>query len=240
MNQKKVGKFIANLRKERSLTQMQLSEKLGVLDKTVSKWERGVCSPDISLLNDLSKMLNVTTTELLNGEREKTSIYTKEPERINKALLLFLNNCYDNCHINIIESLDCNYYINGLFIRSREKEFININSVKNISNFSINQETVYSYEYSLNIQDNEIYKIGNILLCNNCNSKICVSVNDVFSSINLYVSKNQNNLISNFSKEDMCLIIKYVNQDSKRKKIKIPLLLNEILFNNDISFNNKE
>lgn len=64
-----LGKFIAELRKEQKLTQSQLGELLNVSDKTVSKWERGVNAPDISLLNEMSKIFNITTTELLNCKR---------------------------------------------------------------------------------------------------------------------------------------------------------------------------
>lgn len=65
----KIGKFIASLRKEKNLTQEQLGNKIGTTDKMISKWERGVCAPNILILNDLSSILGVTTTELLSGER---------------------------------------------------------------------------------------------------------------------------------------------------------------------------
>lgn len=65
----KIGQFIAVLRKEQHLTQAQLGEKLGVSDKTVSKWGKGICAPNISILNDLSATLKITTTELLNGKK---------------------------------------------------------------------------------------------------------------------------------------------------------------------------
>lgn len=70
MNNEKIGEFIAQLRKSQNLTQRELAEKLNVTDKAVSKWERGVSLPDITILPDLSEMLCVTITELLNGEKE--------------------------------------------------------------------------------------------------------------------------------------------------------------------------
>lgn len=69
MNVEKTGKFIAELRKEKQMTQRDLGEKLFITDKAVSKWERGLASPDISLLVPLAELLGVSTTELLNGER---------------------------------------------------------------------------------------------------------------------------------------------------------------------------
>ena len=70
MNQEKIGKFISSLRKEKGYTQLELAKKLGVTDKAVSKWERGLCFPDMSLLIPLSEILDVTMNELLLGERK--------------------------------------------------------------------------------------------------------------------------------------------------------------------------
>lgn len=69
MDQAKVGKFIAQLRKERGLTQEALGQKLGVTNKTVSRWENGNYMPDIELLIPLGEVLGVSVNELLAGER---------------------------------------------------------------------------------------------------------------------------------------------------------------------------
>ena len=74
MDNGKMGRFIAELRKSHQLTQKELAEKLNVSDKAVSKWERGLSCPDISLLSPLSDILGVTTTELLNGERASSDV----------------------------------------------------------------------------------------------------------------------------------------------------------------------
>ena len=78
-NFSKMASFISELRKEKKLTQKDLAEQLGVTDKAVSKWERGLSCPDISLLPSLSHVLGVTPNELLNGERAEPSA----PERKN-------------------------------------------------------------------------------------------------------------------------------------------------------------
>ena len=69
MDKVKIGQFIANCRKDKKLTQEQLAEKLNISKNAVSKWERGICLMDMSLLKPLSEILEVTVTELLNGER---------------------------------------------------------------------------------------------------------------------------------------------------------------------------
>lgn len=68
-NQEKVGKLIADLRKEQCLTQKQLADKIHVSDKTVSKWESGNGLPDTGLLDKLCGVLGITVSELLSGER---------------------------------------------------------------------------------------------------------------------------------------------------------------------------
>ncbi len=69
MNQIKIGRFIADCRKKADLTQLQLAEKLGITDKAVSKWERGVAMPDTSIMLELCGILGISVNELLNGER---------------------------------------------------------------------------------------------------------------------------------------------------------------------------
>ena len=69
MNQEKIGKLIAEIRKEKDMTQTDLANKLGITDRAISKWENGRGLPDISLLQNVSEILGITITELLSGER---------------------------------------------------------------------------------------------------------------------------------------------------------------------------
>lgn len=68
MNQEKIGKFIQEQRKKKHLTQSDLAEKLRVSTNAVSKWERGVCLMDMSLLKPLSEILKVQVLDILSGE----------------------------------------------------------------------------------------------------------------------------------------------------------------------------
>lgn len=68
MDNAKIGNLIYQLRKEKNMTQLQLAEKLGISDKAVSKWERGLGSPDLSLMPKLSEILGVDLEKLLTGE----------------------------------------------------------------------------------------------------------------------------------------------------------------------------
>ena len=68
MNQTTIGSYIAKKRREKNLTQEQLAEKIGVSNKTISKWENGKCMPDYSIIEQLCKELSVTLSELMDGE----------------------------------------------------------------------------------------------------------------------------------------------------------------------------
>lgn len=109
MNQEKMGLFISELRKEYKLTQKELADKLGILDTSISKWERGINAPDISYLTELSKIFHVTVQELLNGERnfKKKEInihhHSKVLEVANLSKSFGKRKVLDNINLTIYE-----------------------------------------------------------------------------------------------------------------------------------------
>lgn len=82
MDQIKIGKFIAEQRKSRKITQATLAEKLGITDRAVSKWERGKGLPDASLMLELCGILGITVNELLSGEKIEMEDYAKKTEAL--------------------------------------------------------------------------------------------------------------------------------------------------------------
>ena len=92
MNNKKIGEFISFLRKEKGLTQIELAEKLFVTDKAVSKWERGLSLPDITVLEKLASELDVKVEEILHGERENKKQKEERPviKREQKRQLILI------------------------------------------------------------------------------------------------------------------------------------------------------
>ena len=99
MNQNTIGQFIAAKRREKNLTQGQLAEKLGVTNKTISKWENGKCMPDYSVIEALCRELDITLAELLDGEeKEPNSIRLYDEEQV-KALLT--KNAKNGAHVQI-------------------------------------------------------------------------------------------------------------------------------------------
>ncbi|MBE6153869.1 MAG: helix-turn-helix transcriptional regulator [Firmicutes bacterium] len=150
MNQEKIGKLIAKLRKEKKLTQEQLGAKLGVNSKAVSKWECGLTTPDISIVNELSNILGISTTELLEG-KQKTNINNQNNFRerikiffVNNIIFLltlfilfiicmflfifFINN-YKKYQLISYKLIDTNFYANGYIAIYPNKELIILNDL---------------------------------------------------------------------------------------------------------------
>ena len=80
MDNIKIGKYIAENRKKKNMTQEQLAEKIGVTSKTISRWENGNYMPDISLLKPLSEELDITLNDLLSGEKVEKEKYQEKLE----------------------------------------------------------------------------------------------------------------------------------------------------------------
>ena len=99
MNQEKIGKFITEKRKENKLTQEQLAEQLNISKNAVSKWERGLNLPDVSIMQDLCKILNITLNELFIGEK---ILDDKYKEVADKNLL----NVLENSSFTLKEKID--------------------------------------------------------------------------------------------------------------------------------------
>ncbi len=133
MNQKNVGKFIAEMRKKKGLTQEELAERLGVNSRSVSRWETGRCMPDLSLLSPLSKELDISINDLISGEEIKDEEYQDKFEENVMDVVSKVekkNNIYNiitNLLIGIIVIFSlffmaCIFYVKVPFIVKYDKE----------------------------------------------------------------------------------------------------------------------
>ena len=133
MNQITIGKYIADKRHARGLTQEQLAEKLGVSNKTVSKWENGKSMPDYSIIQKLCEALHITLAELMDGEdaaEESVRVYdddqildllrrTQELERqrqIHYGAILIVLGIATSALSGNIEGSDVKDFISGLLL----------------------------------------------------------------------------------------------------------------------------
>ena len=133
------GQRLKSLRKQRNLTQKQLGEKLGLSDKTISKWERGLGCPDISLLRDISKIFNVNIEKILLGDLQENDINGGNMKRIKFYVC-------PNCG-NVINSTGdgdfscCGRKLEALVPKvMNENHSINIEEVENDYYVEINHE----------------------------------------------------------------------------------------------------
>lgn len=102
MNQIEIGKFIAECRKKKNLTQAQLAEKLNITDRAVSKWETGKSMPDSSIMLELCEMLGITVNELLSGEEVDMKSYE---QKANENLIALKRKDENNMTKNTIVSI---------------------------------------------------------------------------------------------------------------------------------------
>ena len=106
MDQKKIGQFIAELRKDKGLTQEDLANKLNITKNAVSKWERGLSMMDVSLLKPVCEILGISIIELLNGEKIKDDDINNKTEDTIKNTIEYSNKKIKNSRIkNIIATL---------------------------------------------------------------------------------------------------------------------------------------
>ena len=102
MDLEKIGKFIADCRKKKNLTQMQLAEKLNITDRAISKWENGVCMPDASNIPYLCRILGISINDLFSGDdvdmkdqvkkaEDNLLSLKKDEEEMNKRLFMAIN-----------------------------------------------------------------------------------------------------------------------------------------------------
>lgn len=209
----KSGQFISELRKEKCMTQADLGTILGVTDKTVSKWERGVNIPDILMIREIAKVFNVTTDEILNAERDKTEVSTILKFYRNKklryalagicgafilftlVLLVYFTNNYDKSKVykfyNVTDDYEISGYIYGIGNNVRvvldDLELENIKEYEKlkITSYTIktNLNGIIVYDYSFDVDDDEYISFSTIV---NEMKKLSVSVQNINTNLELY------------------------------------------------------
>lgn len=171
MNQGKSGKFIAQLRREKGMTQEQLAEKMGVSINAVSKWERGLSFPDVSLYKKLCNELDISIEELINGEKDNSeeakeqAIITtiQETEKVKKnnkkililllILLIIVIYYSKKVKVNLVNDSDFLYDEVINFIKDKEfkdnpdSNYQDFNAFYSYHGFGIEKKKNYRYVY---------------------------------------------------------------------------------------------
>lgn len=125
----KLGKLIYKLRHEKSMTQRQLADKMNISDKTISKWERGLGCPDVSLLSELSELLDVNIEELLKGNLETNDLVGGNMKNSNYYVCPLCGNvtiCTGNATVSC-----CGRKLEALKPQKAEKQKLDIEQIEN-------------------------------------------------------------------------------------------------------------
>lgn len=235
-----IGKLIAELRKEKCMTQKELAEKLNITDRAVSKWERGICCPDISLLEDLSKILDVPIHNLISGKRNNEKItedtITKTIKYANDSIRKKIFRISNNILIGIIIialtllvffniKLQIQFnskYKTDLYPYILEKCLVNFDNIETNLDVILENQGKYSdedYKYIINtinkLKDNILINKDRELLKRNYYSH--TEIIDYYKrsiNYNIYTDLYQNNIyhrLINYDKEIFNNLDEYYN-----------------------------
>ena len=148
----KIGKFIAQCRKEKNLTQEQLAEILNTTNKSISKWENGYCLPDSSLYEPLCNVLEISINELFAGKKIKDEDYKKVADEILMQMLKYKLYCLsDKCITfnefgNALDRMSEAFTLLKSFATKEEA----VNFMMNETDLSYD-ECSYAYDFYINL-----------------------------------------------------------------------------------------
>ena len=251
MNQDKIGKFIAQIRKEKKLTQEDLASKLGITKNAVSKWERGISMMDMSLLIPVCDILEISITELLNGERINDNSLKEQTEKAIKNTLDFTDKKLRKNIIKhivltilIISILSISCFFGYKFYLLKKYTYEKPDNVSELLKGLNNNSEIKIYKRTLN--EDDYFKLDNFKIRNDFKDYVLDNRNSDFepyvyrnkdSAITFGTEKVNNQLIDVFTAEDVTFFGD--DADEVQKKFtsadrKFFLLKNDI--NNDIDF----
>lgn len=217
MDNLKTGKYIQKLRQEKNLTQNDLAKKLFISDKAISKWEWGLCAPDISLLEKLAEILDTSVIELLRGERlNNNSINKKDAlnsindikEITTKSNIKKINKIF-MCFLIILILYILLLFIIPIKYQKNKLCFENIKS-NEIANFENNSKIILNNRGKFNQSEyrkitnwiNSIYTVRNIEYDKNIMKKQCLSFDEIYELIytnnTIPIDENINNLLGKY------------------------------------------
>lgn len=247
MNQEKIGKLIAKMRKQKDLTQRELGEMVGVGYRAVSKWETGQTMPDISIINELSEILGITSDELLNGELNPkddntdispNDINPKPVKKNNKRLLFLLiisiliviviigiivvRNNNKPVEYTIQSLYPNDYQVDGTLTINGDDITININKIE-FQDYIFSETIIKNYEYFVYYNQILLFGANGNYEYHNFNEELTVkdSVENLF--INHRVKKSK--VINKINKDKITIKFYFFNEDNSQIEKDVKLII---------------
>ena len=224
MNPEKVGQFIKKIRKDNNLTQQELADKYGVTYQAVSKWERGINLPEVSLIRQISKDFNISIDDILDGELSTKNEKSKKTLLIVIPIILILigiiilltkNNSF---HFKTISSTCNEFKVSGSIAYDKNKSSIYISNI----NYCGGKDNTLYKEIECNLYETN----------NNINTKISSCKKENNETLESYLKEVELNIdnyqqtCKNYNNESLYLEINAKDQNDKIITYKIPLNLN--------------
>ena len=201
MDQKRIGEFIAELRKSKNLTQEALADKLGITKNAISKWERGLSMMDVSLLKPVCEILDISIVELLNGERFKQEDMKDRADDTIKNTIEYSNKQIKNNRIKnvILTSLVIAILCVGIFfgyklVLLNKYTLKKPDNVEEIVKGLQNQKKIKIYKRTLS--SDEYFEIENLKIRNDFKDFELDNTVGENMAIRTYTYKNSNSGIS--------------------------------------------
>ena len=221
MNQEKIGNFIKNIRIKNNLTQDEFARSLHITPQAVSKWERGLCIPDISVLKDISEKYNVDIDEIINGKRKKKNNYIVVAVIIflvvlGISLFLIFRNKGDEYKFRDVTSMCDEYKIAGIAAYDANKSSIYISKIEYCGNEEL-KEKFSTISCSLYETFNDTTK-----KISSCEEKQNITLNDYLKTISIKVD-NYTTVCRDFDTSELYLEINAEGETHYKHKIPIKI-----------------
>ena len=264
VKQEKIGNFIAELRRKNNLTQAELGEQVGVTGKAVSRWERGLSIPDVAIINKVSEVLGITTTELLNGEKlgkvntnnideitENSIDFYKEKlkKKFRKILfalflvililclgilLLFYFNNYNTCRFYSISPASEEIKAVGILNITSKKDTL---IISDFHYFGTGITDVYAVEYKLKQDDKVYFQNGNIKDYEFDSSSKKININDYFNDLTIYIEDSDKSMnLECIEEGDLLIEFNYIGYNGEIYNYSISLVTKKEFSNSKILY----
>ena len=229
MNQEKIGKFIKKIRLDNNLTQKQFADKYGVTYQAVSKWERGINIPDISLLKRISNDYNIEISDLLEGNYKKNNKWLIPI--ITIIIILLPLTSYHFYQTNKQQfsfktlSTSCkNFKITGSIAYNNSKSSIYISQIDYCGK---DDKTEYStIKCTLYEKENDTEKEINKYIYN---KEKKITLEKFFKDVKFKVD-NYDRICKQYNNHSLYLKVEASNNDEKTTTYKIPIKINDDCF----------
>lgn len=223
MDNKKIGKLIKDLRKKKGLTQQDLGDKVGVGFRSVSKWERGLTLPDITIINEVSKILGISSDELLSGHINKDHKDKKTPSKfkITFSIIITLTVIlitsfiyyYNQTYTYKINSTSDEYYVDGKVVFNKNNTMIIINKLE-FENEELYPTKIKNYDYLIYANDEVIISYGKVPYSNPAEGENTIGkfINDFRINYNGNITSTRREILDN----KLYIKIEFTTKDNKQ------------------------